>query len=313
MNDPNSEATKNDDKTFVWTVVVIILLSILSMINASGFPIFMWIAWIIILGVLIGIAIIAPWIRKPMIIIAITLGIWQGADDLAKRFQLPVPRVTVQNNITYVAPPSSIEDPLLRKYEEEKMGFDDQWLGNTVWGTYLLFAFAYALAQLLNIYAYKNNLVVLYLPVQLVIFVVGAMVLSYVLWPTGYTDPATVEAENRAVFVGAFGPFLWSTMIVFISFVMRYTGMVSRLFDNVGVVLFGVLSYPVFGGILQLVNLDLAIRLSMSFWLTNSSITIQRWTELQLMGKFAGMFLPPTVAYFFSILKHVLSKYGFLP
>ena len=193
------------------------------------------------------------------------------------------------------------------------MGFDDQWLSNTVLGTYLLFCFSYALAQLLQIYAYKNNFEVLYVPVQVIIFVVGAIVLSYVLWPTSYTDPATAEAENRAVFIGAFGPFLWSTMIVIIGFAMRYTGMVSRLFGNVGVVLFSVLSYPVFGGLLQLVNLDLAIRLSMSFWLTNSSITIQRWTELQLMGRFAGMFIPPTVAYFFSILKYILSKYGLLP
>ncbi|HLD92416.1 MAG TPA: hypothetical protein VI795_03415 [Patescibacteria group bacterium] len=307
------EEQQKPNRDFLWLVLAVIGFSIIAMFEAYEIHITMWISWFIVLMVVIGIAYLAPRLRWPIIFIVIILTIWQGVDLLLAEFDLPIARLTVVNEVTYVAPPSDIDDPELRQYEEEKMGFDDQWLSNTVLGTYLLFCFSYALAQLLQIYAYKNNFEVLYVPVQVIIFVVGAIVLSYVLWPTSYTDPATAEAENRAVFIGAFGPFLWSTMIVIIGFAMRYTGMVSRLFGNVGVVLFSVLSYPVFGGLLQLVNLDLAIRLSMSFWLTNSSITIQRWTELQLMGRFAGMFIPPTVAYFFSILKYILSKYGLLP
>jgi len=116
----------------------------------------------------------------------------------------------VVHETTYVQAPSSIDDPGLKEYETQKMGFDENWVkGGLAW-TGLFFAFAFAISNIINIEARKHGFVFLYLPIQLVQFVFGTVVIAQFLLPSFAPDSATAEAENQAFWVGALMPFIWS-------------------------------------------------------------------------------------------------------
>ena len=297
-------------KGFGWTALAVVIFLALIIINALGIPVFMWIAWILVLGVILGIMWVAPKLRWPIMGIIVVLTIWQGADELAKKFRLPEPRVTIEQNTTYVEAPANIEDPALKEYETAKVGFEKGWGKNVFSGGYLLFAWGYALATLLSILARKAGLGAFsHFGIDLVIFVTGAFVLTATLAPGNCPDYITCEAENNAFWWGAVGPLIWSTVLQFIGTGINYArGMAEQTKNEVVIVLVLVFSYPLMGGLFNLLGFDLLKTLAMSDDLTNSAISLQRWTEMNLMGKFTGMFLPPTIKWIFGTLGYLFKR-----
>lgn len=244
--------------------------------------------------------------------VALYIIILGGGEALQRVFDQPALEINIENNTTYVAPPSDIEDPALRDYETKKMSFEEDWIGNAFGGTWLLFSFGLAFATLINIQLKKMGVRFVTVPINLVIFVVGSLILVKFLWPSGYADQATIDAQNTAIIIGAVGPFIWSSAMQ----VIYWTTSQARGYANKNQftgAFFAAFAYPLFGGIFQLFDLHLISKWIMADALVNTQMTVQLWTELELSGKFIGMFLPAVVSSLLSIMFEMfMSSIGLL-
>lgn len=119
----------------------------------------------IVVSVIAGIAIVAiAWFfegsRKPLALFFGVIILAGGVSALIVRAYgaLPDP-IVIENNTTYVQSPNSIQDPNLKAYETQKMGFEQDWVKNSGIGMALLFGFGFALTNIINIESRKHGLV----------------------------------------------------------------------------------------------------------------------------------------------------------
>lgn len=209
------------DRSFLWLVLTVIGILVLTIINAAGFPIFMWLAWVITLGVVLGIAWIAPKLRWPIVIITVVLAIWQGADELAARFQLPEPRVTIDNSVDLYPMPSE-SSPEFPAWLHEKEAIDKgegaqkvlkvAWLASAgaFWGFFVL-AWLFARIPVLRRVKIPINIVFLLVWIGISLWAVSSPI------DTREMDEATSSALNLQWWIGFTKNIWWPAAITAIS------------------------------------------------------------------------------------------------
>lgn len=276
--------------------------------NLTGGELFKWIVVIVILVALIGIGYMWRKAIPIMIIFAVVLLVGSMTTEFLNKWNLPF-WVTINNTTTFVEAPSNIEDPTLRDYEVAKMGFEENWFVKTMGGMYGIMAGAYILSLLIQIGASRNKMlfVLEHWSLDAVVFAVGALSLYWAFKPNYAPDQATAKAANTAFFIALIGPLLWSLLMQGLSKGISLTHQSASQVNNIYFTYFiSMATYPLIAGIFSIFNLDLVDAYIMSDKLVNTAITIQRWEEIKILGKFCGLFGPPaaiwaftTIAYFF--------------
>jgi hypothetical protein len=297
------EAQASSLKPFLILVSVVILFILLvGGNNLSNGELFKWIVVVVILVVLFGIGYMWRKVIPLIIIFAILLLVGSMTTEFLNKWKMPF-YVEVDNTTTFVEAPANIEDPTLRDYEMAKMGFEENWFVKTMGGVYGGLAGAYILSLLMQIGASRNKLffVLEHWSLDAVVFAIGMLSLYWAFKPNYAPDQATAQASNTAFFIALIGPLLWSLVMQGLSIAIRFadesTGTVNNIYYSYFI---GMISYPLVAGLFSIFNLDLVDAYVMSDKLVNTAITIQRWEEIKILGKFCGLFGPPAVIWAFT-------------
>lgn len=287
-----------DTKFLLGSMGVVGAFAVMAILNALGIPVWQILGITVVMVFLFLILWISKgWFRMVVIVVCVILMLGSAWVEISKDVANAPSPVVIENNTTYVEAPEDIEDPELREYETKKFGINQDWVANTFTGTYQLLAFGFGLTQLIDLLLRRSKLN-LAIPLEVVMFLLGAFIILKAIMPTGMTDYDTVQAENSAVWWGFAGPFVWSAVMQFVVWVHSRTEDASTatirvggigVFIGVGLAIF---AYPLVGGLFSLFDYDFFRTVAMSQDMTSSAITMERWMELYLIGKFTGMFVP---------------------
>lgn len=227
-----------------------------------------------------------------------------GGDLITKvtQKQTPIAIFTIQQNNTYVEAPENIKDPALKGFLTKKIGLENGWVKNTLVGGYLFFVWVFALTMYIEIRANKEGAVIIALPLEFTTFVVGCFVCAIALAPGTAPDSKTALAENEAFWYGAGGTLVWSLILTAWSKIYKYGSQTAGQIGGVAPLIFMVLAVPVFS-LCNLFDLQFFTEVAKAEAMTTTAITNQRWIELQYLGKWFGIFAPPTISFTLELMR----------
>lgn len=300
---------KPADRSFLWLVLTITGVLILIIIDISGFPVFIWLAWLLVLGVVVGIAWIAPELRWPIVLIVVVLTVWQGADELAQKFRLPEPRVTIDNSVDlYPMPPQ--DSPEFPTWLHEKEAIDTgegaqkvlgvAWLGSigAFWGFFIL---AWIFARVPIPWLRKIQI-----PMSVVFLLIWAGISIWTVASpinTREMDEATSDALNIQWWLGASKNIWWPAVITIVSWGIKA---IKGGATMSGVYVIGLIATSLTWLLMQLVQITFDPTTVSWTLCTNqvleTSMTMSLCQEAFVSGKVAALAVSMAWAWLMSIL-----------
>lgn len=136
----------------------------------------------------------------------------------------------------------------------------------------------------------------------------GSITIAQFVIPSYAPDIATAQAENQAFMAGAALPFAWSFGMTALLWISSKSKEIGNEFGGWIPTIIACLWYPIFS-VIGLTGMDMVIRIGlMSPAMVNTSITMQRWTELELSGRFFGMFAPPAIKFIINLVTSIIRR-----